>query len=197
MKETTTILCLCMGTLMFVSCGYWPKSISVNDYVDFLEKHISILQNEKLIGWSADAPRVEEETYWLRYNYDNPWPKKDDTTRYMNCFYFATKEQSKYSTSDTIALCNEWNIDVAEYSNYIDSISQAFYTLVHGYRIDHVQFYEDGLCFFSSSRNGWNLFYRNNSVAQSVEKQEACMISKGYSRIEGTDFWLKSHSDKK
>ena len=169
MKGKIIILCLSVSALLFMSCGDQSRPITANDYVAFLEKHISILQNEKLIGWTAYATRADDEIYWLGYNYYDPWLKKEDSIRYLHGFDFATKEQTPDS-DDTIALCHEWNIDVAEYPSYIDSICESFYTLVYGYRIDHVQFYGDGLCFFSS-RNGWNLFYRNNSITQSVEKQ--------------------------
>ncbi len=187
-------LCVCD---CFLSCAVWHKQVSIEDYVVFLEKHNSILKNEALIGWSADATRIEKEMdiYALRYNYYDPWlTKSEGLAKYMNIHNLVTGEQSHDGTNDTIALCREWNIDVIEYPMYIDSICKSFYTLVHEYRIDIIQFYRNGLCFFSSTQNGWDLYYMNDSISQDIKEQESDLLNRGYSRKGDSNYWIKLRS---
>ena len=184
-------LCVCG---CFLSCGARHKQVPIEDYIVFLEKHDSILKNEALIGWSARATRIEKEMdiYVLMYNLYDPWlTGREGLAEYMNIHNLATGEQSHGCPDDTIALCREWNIDVNEYPMYIDSICKSFYTLVNGYRIDIIQFYRNGYYFFSSTQNGWNLFYVNDSVSQDIKEQKAKLLNEGYSRIWKTNFWMK------
>lgn len=184
-------LCVCG---CFLSCGAWRKQVSVEDYIVFLEKHDSIIKNRAMIGWTANATRIEKgiDIYALRYNYYNPWlTENEGLAKYMNIHNLATGEQSYDGTNDTIALCREWNIDVNEYPMYIDSICKSFYTLVNGYRIDIIQFYRNGYYFISSTQNGWNLFYVNDSVSQDKKKIESKLFNDGYSRMGESNYWLK------
>lgn len=198
-KFIIIILSLCVCGC-FLSCGAWHKQVSIEDYVVFLEKHNFIIKNGTLVGWSADATRIEKEEtiYVLRYNYYDPWlTESDGLAKYMNIHNLATGEQSHDCTNDTIALCSEWNIDVNEYPMYIDSICKSFYTLVHGYKIDNIQFYRNGHYFFSSIQNGWNLIYVNDSISQDIKEQEPELLNDGYSRIGKTSFWMKLLHEKK
>ena len=184
-------LCVCV---FFLSCGVRHKKAPIEDYVVFLEKHDFILKNEALIGWSANATRVEKEMdiYVLMYNLYDPWLiGREGLAEYLNVHNLATGEQSHDGINDTIALCREWNIDVNEYPMYIDYICKSFYTLVHEYRIDIIQFYRNGDYLFSSTQNGWNLFYVNDSILQDKKKIESKLFNDGYSRMGETNFWMK------
>ena len=184
-------LCVCG---CFLSCGAWRKQVSAEDYVVFLEKHDSILKNRALIGWSAEATRTEKEMdiYALRYNYNDPWlTGREGLAKYMHIHNLATGEQSHDGNNDTIALCREWNIDIDEYPTYIESICKSFYTLVNEYRIDIIQFYRNGGYFFSSTQNGWNLFYVNDSISQDIKEQESNLLNDGYSKMGKTNYWIK------
>lgn len=188
-------LFLCVYGCLF-SCGARHKQVHIEDYIVFLEKHKFILKNEALVGWSANATRIGEKEmniYALRYNYYDPWlTESEGLAQYLNVHNLATGEQSHDGTNDTIALCREWNIDVNEYPMYIDSICKSFYTLVHEYRIDIIQFYRNGHCFFSSTQNGWNLIYVNDSISQDIKGQETeLLLNGGYSRMGETNFWMK------
>lgn len=184
-------LCVCASLL---SCGTRHKQVPIEDYIVFLEKHDSILKNEALVGWSANATRIEKEMdiYALMYNYYDPWlTESEGLAKYMNIHNLATGEQNHDYINDTIALCREWNIDINEYPMYIDSICKSFYILVHEYRISMIQFYRNGDYFFSSTQNGWKLFYVNDSIIQDKKKIESKLFNDGYSRIEKTNFWMK------
>ena len=186
----------CLACMFLVlSCGAWHKQAPIEDYIVFLEKHDSIYKNEALVGWSAEATRIGEkemDIYVLSYNYYDPWlTESEGLAKYMNIHNLATGEQNHDYTNDTIALCREWNIDVNVYPMYIDYICKSFYTLVHEYRIDMIHFYRNGYYFFSSSHNGWKLFYVNDSISQDIKEQESRLLNDGYSRMGETNFWMK------
>ncbi len=187
-------LCVCG---CFLSCVAGYKQAHVEDYIVFLEKHDSILKNEALIGWSASATRIEKgmEIYVLRYNLYDPWLKgREGLTEYLNIHNLATGEQNHNCTNDTIALCREWNIDVNDYPRYIDYICKSFYTLVHEYRINEIQFFRNGDYFISSIQNGWNLYYMNDSISQDIKEHESDLLNKGYSRKGESNYWIKPRS---
>lgn len=194
MKKGRLFICSCISMMLVVSCGEWVKPTPVKDYIVFLENHKSILEEKTLIGWSSESRIGNNEGCILMYNYYDPFlSKSEDVIKYMNYHILSSEKavQDYGYNNDTIALCNEWDIDVCEYSGYIESICKSFHTLVHDHKIDFIQFYGNGLCFFSSSQNGWNLFYRNESTLQNIKEQESLIISKGYSRLGETDFWVQ------
>ena len=193
-RESSLIVGLCVSVLLVVSCKECAKTIPVKDYIFFLENHKSILEERFLLGWSAESRTGNNEGYLLMYNYYDPTLNEiEDPIKYMDyCELTTGKTCQIYGyTNDTIALCKEWNINTPEYPNHIYSICKSIDTLIRGYSIDKVQFYRNGNCFFSSTQNGWNLVYRNDSKVQSIEEQEFLLINNGYLRMEDTNFWIQ------
>ncbi len=193
MKKRMIIACLCVSVLSIVSCGEWETSIPVEDYVIFLEEHKSILEEKNLIGWSAESRIDENEGYILMYNYFDPTLGKSEELKYMNYHELSSGKtlQCYGYTNDTVALCKKWDISTVEYSQYINSICKKIGTLILGYKIDKIQFYGNGNCFFSSTQNGWNLIYQKDLVLHDMKKQETELHCKGYSKIGESNFWTQ------
>jgi len=185
-----------ISTIIINSCiDSKEAKLSPQSFMDHLSDIEYVLNDSTIMGWSAEC-RIDDGYHYYVLQYDTITTPVfvrsiyGSLRYYINCYDIKIGEPIYNYDVDTSLLCKCWGIDVNCYNEYIKSICLSIYEIIDGYYIDEFHMGKNGLCFFSSIKNGWNIIYLNDINPQEIESLEKQLEGR-YSRIEETCFWLQ------
>lgn len=202
---------------IFCACG---RNYTTNEYehktVEEFVEHFDSLQyivdSPKLNHWQAEVTRPDEKT-------------TDFEDLVLFCFYADTLDDDsvvcvKYwnlqnlktlkwywedNKADSVILHKFWKIDTNQYHSYVNEIASMIWTIIAGYQVDKISFFE-GRTFVFSNKNGWDFCCIKpefqTRVSEKIWKSTQSDLETvdpdygQYKRIDSTYYWVRKFKAK-
>jgi hypothetical protein len=200
---------------VFCACG---RNSTTNEYehktVEEFVEHFESLQfliDSPLLyqgNWQAEVTRPDERTnnfedYVLRCFYADTLDDDSVVCRsYCNLQNIKTlKWYWDTNSVDSVILHKFWKIDTNQYHSYVNEIASMIWTIIAGYQVDKISFFEGSICVFSSY-NGWGMItfrpYASQRVLNSIEHLNDCYSEEDakYIRLDSTNYWVRKYKAK-
>lgn len=192
MKKTS--LYFIVFALALTSCDNYDHKVSYSDFIEHLNKNDKFLNDSILYRWRVWTRYDESNSDYLLW-YDtgtNPFYDKYGEFCDVNTYNFKTGKFSfPWHQVDTIFFCKLWGIEKDSFSVHIKTVCKHLRDIMDGYRINEMAFYRNGFCIFLSAYNDWGVVYQKDSTQSLItQKYELMLLKNGYSRIDGTRFWV-------
>jgi len=151
--------------------------------------------SETLTGWLSVDPMMDKYPNISPYNYCMWNPVRVIDPNGMDTLIFSWDYNKRRGYYVERRHGGDNNIGIIKgkdsFSVPIKTVCKHLRDIMDGYRINEMAFYRNGFCIFLSAYNDWGVVYQKDSTQSLItQKYELMLLKNGYSRIDGTRFWV-------